>query len=787
MRALDRKLLRDFWHLRGQSLAISLVIASGIATFIMSLATLDSLQRTRSRFYAEQRFADVFASLMRAPESVEAQLAEIADLRLVETRVVAPVHLEVAGFDEPITGRLLSLPDSGKPTLNGLHWIQGGPPDPRSDDEIVVSESFALAHRLTPGSSLTAILHGRRKHLTVTGVALSPEYIYLIPPGGTIPDDKTFGVLWMPRRALQSAYDLEGAFNDVTARLAHGGSEARALDALDTVLEQYGGLGAYGRDDQLSHRFLSEEFRQLEQMATLFPAIFLSVASFLLNVVITRLVATQREQIAALKAFGYSNIVIGIHFTKLVLVIVAVGLLAGTLAGRWLGLGLSAMYTKFYHFPYLDYEVAPLFIVAGAAVAITAGLLGTIHAVWRAAHLPPAEAMRPEPPASYRVSLVERLGLQRWLHQPTRMIIRHLERRPLKSSLSILGMSFACAILILGAFFGDAIEEMVNVQLRFAAQDDATAHLIEPTSRRALFELESLEEVDQAEPFRIVPVRLRAGHKEYRTAIEGLPIDSRLAHRLDQNHRPVPIPVDGLMLSEFLGDWLGVGVGDSVTVEALEGSRTVKRVPIARLVRDYIGVSATMNLPSLNRLMDEGDAISGVRLDARGSGSSSLYRQLEARPQIGGTSIRANIIRNFYDTMAEQMLTFSFFNTLLAMTIAFGVVYNSARIALSERGRELASLRVLGFTRGEIAYILLGELAILTALGILLGFGLGWLLTAFLIQNLQTDLFRIPFVIDISTFALATTVVIVSALISAALVRRKLNRLDLVAVLKTRE
>ncbi|MEQ8766421.1 MAG: ABC transporter permease, partial [Planctomycetota bacterium] len=304
MRILDRKLLRDLWHMRGQSLAIALVIASGIATLIMAVSTLESLQQTRSRYYAEQRFADVFASLVRAPESVKERLDAIEDLQTVETRIVVSLHIEIDGYDEPISGRILSLPDEGPPLLNGVHWVRGGPPDPLEDDEVGLSESFANAHGLQPGDRLTAVLHGRRQQLEVTGIALSPEYIYQIPPGATIPDDKAFGIVWMRRRALQNAYDLEGAFNDVTATLARGGSEGRALESIDAVLEPYGGLGAYAREDQVSHRFLSEEFRQLEQMATLFPAIFLSVAAFLLNVVVTRLVATQREQIAALKAFG---------------------------------------------------------------------------------------------------------------------------------------------------------------------------------------------------------------------------------------------------------------------------------------------------------------------------------------------------------------------------------------------------------------------------------------------------------------------------------------------------
>ncbi|NJD62054.1 MAG: ABC transporter permease, partial [Deltaproteobacteria bacterium] len=318
MRPLDRKLLRDLAGLKGQAIAIAMVIVSGVATFIMSVSTLDSLHRTQETYYRDYRFADVFVSLKRAPESLASRIREIPGVNALETRVVAPASLELPDFPDPVRAQLVSVPEDESRALNRVFLRKGRMADPRRDDEVVVSEPFAEAHRFEPGDSIAAVINGKRRRLTIVGIGLSPEHIYQIGPGALFPDYKRYGVLWMARAPLSSAFNMEGAFNDVALTLSSDASVPDTLGRLDALLVKYGGLGAYGRKDQVSHRYLSEEFRQLGTLAAIFPAIFLGVAAFLLNVVLGRLVGTQREQIAVLKAFGYSNRDVGTHYAKLV-------------------------------------------------------------------------------------------------------------------------------------------------------------------------------------------------------------------------------------------------------------------------------------------------------------------------------------------------------------------------------------------------------------------------------------------------------------------------------------
>ncbi len=787
MKAIDRKVLRDLKEMRGQALAIFFVIFSAVAAFITFQSTMDSLERTLRRYYADAAFADVFASAKRAPQRLEASLRALPGVNQVYTRVQAPVNLEVAGFEEPISGLIISVPAASAPPLNKLVVQEGRSVRPFAETEVVLNEIFAEAHGLRPGSRLVGILNGRRKTLDVVGVGVSPEHLIQLQPGSMFPDPARYGVVWMSRDALAAAYDLEGAFNSAALSLAPGADALRVLAGVDDVLKPYGAQGAILRKDQLSHFYITEEFGQLRVNATILPGILLAVAAFLLHMTVSRLIATQREQIAVLKAFGYADAAIGLHYAKLVLLIAAAATLAGGLAGMWFGRSMSELYLTYYRFPYLDFAVRPAVVLSAAGLTTLAALAGVAQAVRRAVHLPPAAAMRPAAPPTYRPTWIERVGLGRRLDQPTRMIARHIERQPVKALLTVVGVAFSVAILIMGLFFNDSFNYIIAVQYGFAQREDLTVTFTEPTSTAALYEIAALPGVLHAEPFRNVPVRLRAGVRRRDTAIEGIPQDAFLRRILNADLQPTPPPPEGLMLSAHLAEQLGVGPGDALDVEILEGSRRRRRVPVVSLSEQFLGSSAVMALEAATRLTGDGQSLSGVLLSIHPDYERRLVAELRRRPRVAGIVSQERAIAAFSQSSAQTMLTFTFFLTLFSAVIAFGVIYNSMRISLAERTRELASLRVLGFTRGEIAYVLLGELGALTLLAIPVGFALGAGLAAMLVEALQTDLYRLPVVLEPPTFALAACVVLACSALSGLVMRRRLNALDLVEVLKTRE
>ncbi len=787
MTALHRKLFRELFALKGQVLAIAAVIAGGTATYVLSTATLDTLRSTQARLYREYRFGDVFGACKRAPRQVLARIAALPGVRSVEARVAASANLNLPSFPDPVTAQVLSVPDRGTGVLNALYLKEGRLPEPGRDREVMVSDGFAAAHRLRPGDSLEATIYGRRKKLDITGVASSPEFIYQLPPGSIIPDFKSYAILWMNREPLEAASGARESFNQLSVALEHGARAEDAIARIDAVLEPYGGLGAHGRADQVSHRYLSEEFKQLQTMATVFPLIFLSVAAVLLNVVVSRLMATQRTQIAILKAFGYSTTAIAVHFLQFTALIVLVGVAMGVAAGAWMAKGMCAMYMEFYRFPYLDFVVRPEVALKALAIGIAAAAIGAVQAVARAAREAPAAAMQPASPGQFRPTILEKLGLGRGISQPTRMILRNLERRPVKALLSITGISFSAAILVMGGFWSGAVDFMVYFQFHRAQRDELMLTFPEAVSERAVYSLSSIPGVRLVEPVRSVPVRLRNGHRTYRTGLQGFDNGGDLRRLLDARGVPVELPSQGILMTDHLAGILGLRPGDSVTVETLDTRRLTLEAPVVGVVKEWIGVAVYMERSGLNRLLREGHAITGAYLAADKEKLPEIQRRLRDMPVVAGTVSRARMLRAFYETMARQMLIFAFFNTILAATIAVGVIYNTARIAFSERNRELASLRVLGYTRGEISFILLGELAVLVLAAIPLGLWMGAKLAKFMAEASQSDLFRIPTVTAPWSYSFATLVVLIAAVGSGLVVRRKLDKLDLVEALKTRE
>ena len=787
MRALHRKALRDLWHMRGQALAIALVIAAGIAMLVMSAATLDSLQDTRDRLYRDTRFSDVWAQVKRAPNALAQRVAQLPGVGEVETRLITGAKVEVPGFGEPIEAVVQSLPDAGEPAQNRLVLRSGRMLAQYADHEVLVSESFAQAHQLQSGDRLRATVYGRTQWFTIVGMAVSPEYVYQIKPGAMFPDYQRYAILWMNRRALEAALDMNGAFNQVMLKLSPGANARDTIDALDQLLARYGSRGAHGRMDQLSFRFLHEEFRQLATMTRVFPTIFLGVAAFLLNVVFTRLVGTQRDQVAILKAFGYRTRDVALHYGMIVTLICLLGSALGVAAGAWLGTALAAMYQTYFRFPFLDFSLSIPVVLAGVGVSLLAALLGTGRAVYSAADAPVAEAMRPPTPAHFQRTLAERLGLGRWLSQPTRIIFRQIERRPLKALMTVVGLAFAGAIMMMARFQESSIHYMVELQYRLAQQHDLSASFIEAAPRRAAHELAALPGVRQVEGIRAVPVRLRHDNVAVQTSINGLPQGGQLRRPIDARLQPVALPEDGLVLNDYLAARLGVRVGDTLWVEVLEGRQKKLQLPVARLVREHVGLQAYMNLDALNHALGDGDVISGVLMTVDDGAEAAVLRQLDRRPRVIGSESRPAAVKALYKSIAEMTGVFTYIAVLMGAIINFGVVYNSARIALAERGRELASLRVLGFTQGEVSTILLGELALLVGVSIPLSFAVGYGLSWYMASNLASDLYRVPVHIPPSAYAFAAITTVVSAMVSALAVRQRIHRLDLIAVLKTRE
>ena len=780
MTALWSKLRRDLWHGRGQALAIAVVVACAVATSAGSVATARALNRSRDLYYARANMPDVFADATRVPAPVAARLAAIPGVAELESRTTGDGRVSWPGGSARVR---VSSVSAGGGRLGTLRLRSGRLP---GRGEAAISEGFAEAAGLHPGDRLSLVVNGRLQPINISGVALSPEFVYALPPGGLFPDDRHFGLLWMAPKDAEAALDMQGAFDEVVFKLVPGASAADVIGAVDPVLLPFGGEGAYGLDRLVSNRFLSDEITQLDNMATVLPAIFLGVAAFLVSVTLSRLIASQRMQIGTLRALGYGSNAIGLHYGSYAAAIALAGALAGLGLGYAFGAYMSRMYMEFYRFPVLDYRADPRAMASATALALLAALVGAAGSVRRAVRLAPAEAMRPPAPGRFKPTLLERTGLARaLLSLPSRMSLRGLARRPVRAALGTLGIASSVAVLVAGAFFGDAMDFMLRLALEDALRADATVTFIHPVSHAALDELARLPGVRAVEPVREEPAILRAGPRSRRVALTGMPPGAELSRVVGEDGRPVPIPASGMVISARLAQLLGVRPGDRIRVELLDGRRAVGELPLAATVNDVLGLSATTSLESLRRLAQLGNVVTGANLSVEPASRDALQRALDDRPSVAAVAWRSVTITAFRKTVAESLLAFSGMLVGFAVAIAGGVVYSAVRSSFSERSRELATLRVIGFTRREVWRVLVGEVALQLVLALPLGALLGLGLAALTTHAFQSDLYRIPLVIDRSTWVFALGVTAGATLATSLVALRWIRRLDLAEALRS--
>lgn len=782
---LHLKLRRDLWRLRGQVLSIALVVAAGVSVVVTFRSNLDSLAESRDRYYRVARFAEVFASLKRAPEPVAGRVARLEGVAAVETRVVVPVTLSLPAFQESVSGRLVSLPARAGAGLNRVHLRVGRMP--RGHREALVSEQFARAQGLRPGDRIGVVVSGRWQSLEVAGIALSPEYVYAAMPGALITDNKRFGVLWMNREALAAAYGMTGAFNDLTVRLAPGGSAEAVIAGVDRVLGPYGGTGAYPRRDQASDHVIADEIRQNQSTGTVIPLLILGVAAFLLNVVLARLVATEREQVGVLKAFGYADREVGWHYLSWALAAVLLGVALGIVAGIWLGKGMIGLYEEHFRFPELRYRVSWPLVLGAVALSAAAAGVGALGSVRRAVRLPPAEAMRPEPPARFATGVLERMVPAGLLTPSGRIVLRNLTRRPARTAIAITGVGFAVSLMVVVMLFFEAFGRSFQLQFTVAQRQDLTLGFDAARADAVRHDLAHLTGVRRVELFRSVPARLHSGHRRRAVLVTGMEARPRLSRVMSASGAEVAIPARGLLLTQALAGVLGVRPGDSVRVEFLEGERRTVPLPVAATADELFGTAAYMEAGQLARVLGETPSASGAHLQVDADRLAALHALLAGTPRVAAVTSPAAMLANFQEHVARNLNLNLLIISLFAGVIAIGVVYNGARISLSERGRELASLRVMGFTRHEVAVILLGEQAVVTLLGLPAGCLLGLAYARIWAASLSGEVYRIQIAPDAGAFLLSSAVVLLMAVLAGIAVRLRIAHLDLIAVLKTRE
>lgn len=790
MRVLTKKILRTVRRNVGQTLAVAAVIMCGTATLIAFTTAHRNLLLSKDTYYAANQFADFEIMLERAPDSVLFKLEEIDGVREVRGRIVEEAKLDLGSGREARTGRIVSMPARRGPVLNNVVVSEGRYFDPSATNEVILSSAFADANELRLGETIQVTVDGRQHALRIVGFGQSPEYIYIIRSiQDMIPAPERFGILWVPEEFAEGALAMQSAANNIVGTVDNPAELDRILDQAETVLETYGVFAKIKSEDQVSNRFISDEIRGLESTTRVIPPVFLGIAALVIAILMNRMVRNERTQIGLLKAYGHSNLAVAMHYIQYAAILGVIGSIAGGLLGQWAADQMMGMYGQFYEFPELRNRFYTDVFLRGSAIAVFFAVAGSWLAARRASRIQPAESMRPEAPRTARHSWLER-SPRVWsmLSFTSKMIARNVSRHPFRAALNAFAVMISCGLLIIGFFMLDGMDYLMRFQFEISQRQDARVNFIVERGQDAVREVARYEHVREAEPQLQYPFEMRNGWYKKDVVIIGLPQGGRLQRLIDSNENEVAVPETGLVLSERLAYDLGAQIGDSITIKPLYGKVDVERaVPVKKIVQQYFGASAYMSLDALSDVLDEEMAVNAVLVRMDRGTERTLTERVRDVPGVATVEIRRDAHENLKETLGQQMAVSSVTTILFAGIIAFSVIYNVTTVSLAERERELASLRILGFSRQEVGRVLYRENFMTGAIGLALGVPFGMLACRGLIEAFNTELYRLPFYIDTSTIFVAIGLTISFIVFANLAVRRKLVRLDLVEVLKSRE
>lgn len=790
LNVLNRKLLRTLYRTRGQAIAVAMVVMCGTASFISVLSALRNLQLTRDTYYSQYRFADFEIHLERAPSTAVFKVEELPGVRQARGRIVQDVTVDLPDEDEPRFGRVISMPDHPEAVINDIALMSGRYFEPGGSNEVILSDRFANENQLEIGDRINVKIDTKEYPLRIVGLALSPEYIYVIRNlQELLPNPRKFGIMWVSESFAENALDMTAARNNIVGTVDNLDDLDIILDDAEQLLEPYGVFASVRKDEQISNKFVSDEIRNLIITARIVPTTFLGIASLIILILLNRMVRKERTEIGLLKAYGYSNLAVAWYYLKFALLLAVAGCLGGFIMGQYFANQMIQIYVDVYQFPLLKARIYPDILSRSMGIALVFAILGALMAATHAARIHPAESMRPESPRAGHKTMVENIRfIWRRLSFSWKMIARNISRNKFRAALNIFGVMVSCGLLIMGYFTMDALDFMLNYQFSVTQREDVKVSFFQELGKSALYDVARMDYVERAEPLLQYPFTIRSDWREKDIPIVGLPRNAQLQVLTDDKHRPVDIGDQGLILSERVAEQLGVRPGDTVELKPLMGRITdTTMMVVSKVVTQYLGVSAYMNIEALSRILDEPFATNAVLVRTETGKEEELTLDLKDVPAVAAADIKMESYENLVNTLAKNMAVINTMLIFFSGVISFAIIYNVTTVALAERQRELASLRVLGFTRNEVGRIMYNENFMLGFFGILLGVPFGIGLSLILVQFYDNDLYRFPFHIDRETFVVAIVATLVFIGLANLAVRRKIHTLDLVEVLKARE
>lgn len=789
MGILHRKLLRNVWTAKAQYLAVAAVVLCGVALHVSMFSAMQNLTLTRDAYYREYRFADLFFRMEHAPRAALRKVLAVPGIDRARGRIVRDVTLDVPGNEDPVSGRVVSLPWPRHAMINDIHIVNGRYPGGRSRNDVLVNPKFFQENGLRIGSELRATVGEKKYTLRVAGTALSPEFVYVLRDASSfLPDHKAFGILYAPRELAETLFGLDAAMNDVVATLEAGADPDDVKEAVEDVLDPYGLTLKVTREDQLSNQFLRNEIQGLRDSVNVIPPIFTLVAAVVIFIMLQRLVRAQRTQIGVLKAFGYATWQIYVHYVEFALFAALAGALPGLLIGDVLAGFTVKAYTTYFNFPLLKHRYYPEVYTEALLLAVCLCAAAGVAAACRIVRIQPAEAMRPPAPPVTRAILLERLeALWNLLPFSLRLILRNLFRHKGRAAFTATGIVLSCTILLMAFAMADGIDYISRAYVLETQRQDAKVGLFRPRNQRTALDFQRLPGVRRIEPLLEVPFELRLGWRKKTAVLTGLRPDARLLQLATSLGEKVELPHRGLLLNRYLASSIGARTGDRITIEPLYPGREETTVVVTAVFEEGLGLNGYMRIDDLSRLLDEPPACNALLLKVEPGREKEVKSRLKDIGDVSFVILSQHMLESFEKAVGETMGIMVGIFILFAGVISFAIIFNSATIAIAERARELSSLRVLGFTLPEVGLLLFGEFYLVVLLSLVPGLAFGYAMVDATLRHYSTDVFRMPTVIYAASYAWTVLLVAAFALLAGMAGARSLAKLDMVEALKARE
>ena len=833
MSKLHLKLLRDLRSSPFMFAGIVLLLLVGIALFVASYSLYLNLEQSYATSYRRLRLADFTVPVQSAPAQVVTRLRRLPGVREVEGRTIREVEIRLpTQRGRKVTGRILSLPESGWPRVNSLKLAAGAAPGTGLQRELLLEAGFAEYHGYRPGDTLNLVVQDDPLGFRIVGIVQSPEYIFVVRGReAPYPSESTFAVVWIREGVVDELFGTAGAVNDIGVTMAPGGNRRSAVRLAERLLEPYGAETAVPQEEQPSVELLRLDLLGLQNLAIFFPLLFLTIASLSAYNTLGRMVHEQQGQIGFLRAVGFSKATVGLHY---LLYAVAMGVLGGGLGaglGYYLGILITRFYTTQIQVPYYDVSPRWIVLVVGFALAVVVAVAASLSPALSAARMTPAEAISTQGPTGGRAPLIESwLPVLRRLPLQDRLPLRNFLRNPRRSFATVAGVASAAMLLLVATGLLDSSVAAIEFYFKSSVHYDILATYLEPQPQFSLERLRRSPGVRRVEPLLAMPARLTKSDQQQTILVYGIEPDSRLFLLYDQRERPVAVPPDGLLIPESTARKLNLWEGALVRLGLPEQSvpatadfspavtppvpflpvpeawqpriRELLTAPglasikldLDRLIRvsgvsyQPVGITAYASIDQLREwyrapLELPPKAINALALTADAANLSAIEQRLHDLDGIASVSVISTIRREI-DTALEQAQVF--FNIMLAFSMALAgiIIFNATLMNVIERTREISTLRTLGLSVGAAVRMIWVENLLAYVVGLLVGVPVGTWLAGLFILAYESESFNMRLVIFPHTYVITVLSILATMALAQLPGTRFIRRLDLAKATK---